>query len=210
MRAFAAGTWDSPDPFDVACFKHSDRPAKLRLMDGAHQLVRPGQRRRRGVEFGGCTHLSFVVKRAHCVHRRISPCRAHTGTLCSQSCHLGLNNPRCHYFGYLSMHHHHSEQTIHITLEMDGHWTAALVHYWIVWFDVCTCEFTRWIVPFTGGCIAAPVPSMESPRLWIIDQEGGFEWAQCRDWPCWNTMYSSSLTVLTHNILCDWSILDRG
>lgn len=103
MPAFASGTWDSPDLFDVALFKHSDHPVKLRLMDRACHSERP---RQRGDNLVTCTHLSFVVERdIVCTGTLVSA--ALTQALCglqrSQSCHLGLNNPRCHYLGYLSI-----------------------------------------------------------------------------------------------------------
>lgn len=60
MLAFASGTWDSPDLFDLALFKHSDHPVKLRLMDRACHSERPRQQENNLVTH---THLSFVVER---------------------------------------------------------------------------------------------------------------------------------------------------
>lgn len=102
MPAFALGTWDSPDLFDVALFKHSDHPVKLRLMDRACHSERP---RQRGDNLVTHTHLSFVVERdIVCTGALVSAVliQALCELQCSQSCHLGLNNPRCHYLGYLN------------------------------------------------------------------------------------------------------------
>lgn len=103
MPAFASGTWDSPDLFDVALFKHSDHPVKLRLMDRACHSERP---RQRGDNLVTRTHLSFVVERdIVCTGALVSAVliQALCEQQCSQSCHLGLNNPRCHYLGYLNI-----------------------------------------------------------------------------------------------------------
>lgn len=94
MPAFALGTWDSPDLFDVALFKHSDHPVKLRLMDRACHSERP---RQRGDNLVTRTHLSFVVERdIVCTGALVSVVliQALCERQCSQSCHLGLNNPQ--------------------------------------------------------------------------------------------------------------------
>lgn len=121
MPAFASGTWDSPDLFDVALFKHSDHPVKLRLMDRACHSERP---RQQGDNLVTRTHLSFVVERdIVCTGALVSAVliQALCELQCSQSCHLGLNNPRCHYLGYLSIPTHtHSDQTILYTASGGG------------------------------------------------------------------------------------------
>ncbi|MED6265225.1 hypothetical protein CHARACLAT_023171 [Characodon lateralis] len=114
MPAFASGTWDSPDLFDVALFKHSDHPVKLRLMDRACHSERP---RQRGDNLVARTHLFFVVERdIVCMGALVSAVlrQALCELRCSQSCHLVLNNPRCHYLGYLSIPTHaYCDQTMH-------------------------------------------------------------------------------------------------
>lgn len=112
MPAFALGTWDSPGLFDVALFKHSDHPVKLQLMDRACHSERP---RQRGDNLVTRTHLSFVVERdILCTGALVSTVLVRTlcELQCSQSCHLGLNNPRCHYLVHLSV-SAHTDQTIH-------------------------------------------------------------------------------------------------
>ncbi len=132
MPAFALGTWDSPDLFDVALFKHSDHPVKLRLMDRACHSERP---RQQGNNLVTGTHLSFVVERdIVCTGVLVSVVliQALCEPQCSQSCRLGLNNPRCHYLGYLSVPLHTlSDQTIHSSWGRE-----VLVHasvLYIVW-----------------------------------------------------------------------------
>lgn len=141
MPAFASGTWDSPDLFDVALFKHSDHPVKLQLMDRACHSERP---RQRGDNLVTCTHLSFVVERdIVCTGALVSV--ALIQALCelqrSQSCHLGLNNPRCHYLGHLSTpppspQQIHActqccDQTIHMLVGVQAAWSLCVPY--IVW-----------------------------------------------------------------------------
>lgn len=136
MPALAPGTWDSPGLFDVALFKHSDHPVKLRLMDGACHSERP---RQRGDNLVTCTHLSFVVKEyIVCTGALVSA--ALTQTLrepqCSQSCHLGLNNPRCHYLSPPTIPHfthtYCSDQTIHILMGVEAPRVLCLCVSYIV------------------------------------------------------------------------------
>lgn len=138
-------------------FKHSDHPVKLRLMDRACHSERP---RQRGDNLVTRTHLSFVVERdIVCTGALVSAAleQALCELRCSQSCHLGLNNPRCHYLVYLSTPlthtHTHSDQTIH------SQWGwRVLVHMRVcvcvcyILFDVmCLCDCT-----YTVDCLFHP------------------------------------------------------
>lgn len=92
-------------------FKHSDHPAKLRLMDGARHSPRAqsagGRRIAVGREQGQFSHTHSRTRTNTHTHTPVL-CSL-SETLCarerrpSQSRHLGLNNPRCHYLGHLSV-----------------------------------------------------------------------------------------------------------
>lgn len=187
MPAFASGTWDSPDLFDVALFKHSDHPVKLQLMDRACHSERP---RQRGDNLVTCTHLSFVVERdIVCTGALVSV--ALIQALCelqrSQSCHLGLNNPRCHYLGHLSTptppappptdtHMH----TLLWPNNTHARGSAGCIVFVFVCVLYCVTAHHWGTVFFTigkGCCIAAPDSSMESPQ-WKI--KGREQWQGAR------------------------------
>lgn len=161
MPAFASGTWDSPDLFDVALFKHSDHPVKLRLMDRACHSARP---RQRGDNLVTRTHLSFVVERdIVCTGALVSAVliQALCELRCSQSCHLGLNNPRCHYLGYLSIPPTAPSNTHTLwpnnsqPVGVEGCLYICLCVLYVVWHYVFVwlrmCVRTQWTVFFTRG-----------------------------------------------------------
>lgn len=172
MPAFASGTWDSPDLFDVALFKHSDHPVKLRLMDRACHSERP---RQRGDNLVTRTHLSFVVERdIVCTGALVSAVltQALCEPQCSQGCHLGLNNPRCHYLGYLSIPPSPLWPNNTQTVEAGGACTYACVCSMLC--DImCLCDCVNTVdclFPYGEGlmhsctCPLNGIPSMENNR----------------------------------------------
>lgn len=169
MPAFASGTWDSPDLFDVALFKHSDHPVKLRLMDGACHSERP---RQRGDNLVTRTHLSFVVERdIVCTGALVSAVliQALCELQCSQSCHLGLNNPRCHYLGYLSIPPPNTHTLWPNNTQTVG--AEAACTYVCVFYILCDCVYTvDCLFPYgvrlmhSCTCPLNGIPSMENNR----------------------------------------------
>ena len=128
-------------------FKHSDHPVKLRLMDRACHSERP---RQQGDNLVTRTHLSFVVERyIVCTGALVSAVlvQALCELQCSQSCHLGLNNPRCHYLVYLSAPPPPPPNNTR-TVGVEGACTYACVCVcvvYIVWRDVFV-----WLHPHSG------------------------------------------------------------
>lgn len=151
MPAFALGTWDYPDLFDVALFKHSDHPVKLRLMDRACHSERP---RQRGDNLVTRTHQPFVVERdIVCTGALASavPIQALCELQCSQSCHLGLNNPRCHYLGHLSIPTHRHTATKQYIVSVGGGCLCICLCVGYILCDImCLCDCV-WTFFFTRG-----------------------------------------------------------